>query len=132
VEENCSTESNRRPIRSRISRTLPRSELWSFCDTPSGQSFCPRAQSSCLRRLDKTELAVWSVPLFISSSPQTLFISSSPQTLWGLTNMMAQDGANYVRRSAPSFLQSLDPFCSPIYIFQSRDPFGTNKMVDAC
>jgi hypothetical protein len=42
-----------------------------------------------------------------------LLISSSPETLWGLTKMMAQDGANCVRRSAPSFLQSPDPFCSP-------------------
>src|SRR5271155_247469 len=42
-----------------------------------------------------------------------LTISSRPETLWGLTKMMAQDGANCVRRSAPSFLQSPDPFCSP-------------------
>src|SRR5271170_8287066 len=42
-----------------------------------------------------------------------LTISSSPETLWGLTKMMAQDSANCVRRSAPSFLQSPDPSCSP-------------------
>src|SRR5271170_3909059 len=46
-------------------------------------------------------------------SDYNLTISSRPETLWGLTKMMAQDGANCVRRSAPSFLQSPDPFCSP-------------------
>src|SRR5271154_6757677 len=55
--------------------------------------------------------------MFLASMLQrkkwSLTISSRPETLWGLTKMMAQDGANCVRRSAPSFLQSPDPFCSP-------------------
>ena len=42
-----------------------------------------------------------------------LTISSRPQTLWGLTKWLAHVGAICVARSAPTFLQSPDPFCSP-------------------
>src|SRR5271170_1361226 len=50
-------------------------------------------------------------PVFRHRRPLTT--ASRPQTLWGLTKWLAHVGAICVPRSAPTFLQSPDPFCSP-------------------